>query len=367
MDLPPDITRPDAHTVLVTESPAHQRKVVQDKLAELAHTAWPAGLVSLSAFLSIDGEKVLTYSQWAEGASGREFVSGFAGTEPIEYHLYRSVAGPDRPVPGCTVVLNIEFQGPDPQRQRQWIDTVLEAMAEETDPAPGGISGHFHVSTDGTWAMPFAEWTDAQAHIDALERSTLGMVGSAPGWQRVRDFPGVKGSRFRRYTMLGSLSSPLPGPSDTEVVSDTILTKVQDSPTDWVSEHVRSYVETDGASGHIYHGSPTLLLTTLGRKSGLLRRTALIYGRDGDNYLVVGSNAAAPQHPSWYLNLLAHPRITVQVKSEQFTATARTATTAEKGRLWEHMASIFPLYDTYRHQTARDIPIVIIEPLTTAR
>jgi len=72
---------------------------------------------------------------------------------------------------------------------------------------------------------------------------------------------------------------------------------VFDSPTLWVAEHVRRYVESDGESGHRWSGVNTLLLTTRGRKSGRLRRTALIYGEDGDRYLVVGSRGGADQHP----------------------------------------------------------------------
>ena len=83
--------------------------------------------------------------------------------------------------------------------------------------------------------------------------------------------------------------------------------EVLDSPTDWVAAHIRSYVETNGENGHLYMGSPTLLLTTRGRKSGKLRRTPLIYGRDGDRYLLVASNGGCTEHPAWYLNVVAHP------------------------------------------------------------
>jgi deazaflavin-dependent oxidoreductase (nitroreductase family) len=75
-----------------------------------------------------------------------------------------------------------------------------------------------------------------------------------------------------------------------------------------VADHIHRYVETDGAEGHEWRpGVFTLLLTTRGRRSGKLRRTALIYGRDGDAYLVVASQGGDPKHPAWYLNLLAEP------------------------------------------------------------
>ena len=72
---------------------------------------------------------------------------------------------------------------------------------------------------------------------------------------------------------------------------------VVDSPTEWVAEHIHRYVESDGAEGHEWRGVPTLLLTTRGRKSGVLRRTALIYGRDGDNVVIVASKGGAPESP----------------------------------------------------------------------
>src|ERR671936_1249551 len=102
--------------------------------------------------------------------------------------------------------------------------------------------------------------------------------------------------------------------------------EVLDSPTRWVARHVRRYLETDGRSGHRWNGRNTLLLTTRGRRSGKLRRTALIYGQDGDRYLVVASNGGSRKHPSWYQNLVEHPEVEVQVGAESFAATARTAT-----------------------------------------
>ena len=137
--------------------------------------------------------------------------------------------------------------------------------------------------------------------------------------------------------------------------------EVVDSPTGWVNAHIRRYVETDGAKGHKWNGLDTLLLTTRGRRSGKLRRTALIYGTDGDRYVVVGSNGGARKHPSWYLNLLEHPEIEVQVGGEGFVARARAATGEERTRLWRLMASLFPQYDSYQKKTSREIPVVILE------
>lgn len=138
---------------------------------------------------------------------------------------------------------------------------------------------------------------------------------------------------------------------------------VSDSPVGWVRRHIRRYVETNGRSGHDWNGHDTLLLTTRGRRSGKLRRTALIYGRDGSNYLVVASGGGEPYHPAWYLNLVQNPVVIVQVGAQTFTARARAATPEEKPALWERMVAIFPKYDGYQSRTTRDIPVVILEPV----
>lgn len=138
-----------------------------------------------------------------------------------------------------------------------------------------------------------------------------------------------------------------------------------DSPVDWVAEHTRQYVETDGAEGHLWHGVPTLLLTTIGRRSGQPRRTALIYGQDGDRYLVVASNGGAAEHPLWYGNLSAQVEVEAQVGADRFRARARTASPEEKPRLWQQMTRIWPAYDEYQTKTSRDIPVVILEPVLT--
>jgi len=138
---------------------------------------------------------------------------------------------------------------------------------------------------------------------------------------------------------------------------------VIDPQDGWIGRHVRSYLDSDGRDGHLFHGMPTLLLTTRGRRTGALRRTALIYGRDGDRYVVVASNGGAAQHPAWYLNLVADPDVRVQVLADRFAARARAASDTEKPALWQQMATIFPRYDQYQANAPRDIPVVILDPV----
>jgi deazaflavin-dependent oxidoreductase (nitroreductase family) len=126
-------------------------------------------------------------------------------------------------------------------------------------------------------------------------------------------------------------------------------------------EHVKRYQETDGAEGHDWQGVSTLILTTTGRHSGQPRSTPLIYGQHENAYLVVASKGGAPEHPSWYLNILEQPEVTVQVKGDRFSARARAAGPEEKPELWELMASIWPAYNDYQAKTDRDIPVVVLE------
>ncbi|MEA2279058.1 MAG: hypothetical protein QOI62_1187 [Solirubrobacteraceae bacterium] len=127
------------------------------------------------------------------------------------------------------------------------------------------------------------------------------------------------------------------------------------------SEHVRRYVETDGEEGHDWKDVSVLILTTTGRRSGEARSVPLIYGRHGDDYLVVASKGGAPKPPAWYLNLSDDPDVTVQVRGDRFRARAHTARPDEKDELWRTMASIFPAYDDYQQRTEREIPVVVLE------
>jgi deazaflavin-dependent oxidoreductase (nitroreductase family) len=128
------------------------------------------------------------------------------------------------------------------------------------------------------------------------------------------------------------------------------------------AEHVRAYQATDGEHGHDWrNGTSTLLLTTTGRRSGEPRIAPLIYGRSGDDYLVVASKGGSDEPPGWYVNLSEEPEVDVQVGDERFRARARTATDEEKPELWREMISHWPAYDEYQRKTDRDIPVVVLE------
>ncbi|WP_415953291.1 nitroreductase family deazaflavin-dependent oxidoreductase [Streptomyces sp. KLOTTS4A1] len=130
------------------------------------------------------------------------------------------------------------------------------------------------------------------------------------------------------------------------------------SPTGWVAEQARKYEESGGTKGTTVMGAPCLLLDYQGRRSGLWRRTVLIYARDGEDYLIVASNGGSDRHPEWYLNLRANPEVRLRVETERFEARAETLTAEEKERVWPGLVELFPQYAEYREKTERDIPVV---------
>lgn len=127
-------------------------------------------------------------------------------------------------------------------------------------------------------------------------------------------------------------------------------------------EHVRRYEETAGKVGHDWNGAPCLILHTVGRKSGQTRKFALIYGRDGGDYVLIASKGGAPQNPGWYENLVAHPDVKIQVWGDVIPVTARTGTAQDKARVWRSMVAVWPGYAEYQAGTPRDIPVVLLRP-----
>jgi proline iminopeptidase len=141
----------------------------------------------------------------------------------------------------------------------------------------------------------------------------------------------------------------------------------------WMIDHTNRYLSSGGTDGHMYTITPanlpamtvpSLLLTTTGRKSGEKYLFPLFYGRAGDGYFVVASKGGAPKHPGWYQNLLAHPEVEIQVGTAKLRTRARTATGAERARLWEQAVKFFPPYADYQRKVpGREIPVVVLDPI----
>lgn len=129
------------------------------------------------------------------------------------------------------------------------------------------------------------------------------------------------------------------------------------------NEQVSVYEATDGERAWDMRGVPVVILTTMGRKSGALRKVPLMRVTDGEKYAVVASMGGAPEHPVWYLNLLANPEVTVQDKAVKRRYRAHTASGAEREQWWARAAAVWPDYDVYQTKTDREIPIVVLEPI----
>lgn len=137
---------------------------------------------------------------------------------------------------------------------------------------------------------------------------------------------------------------------------------------DWITAHLDQY-RTNPAEAHWWDGSafgghkktPTLLLTTKGRKTGRTLVMPLIYGVDGPRYVLIGSKGGAPEHPAWYLNLAANPVVDLQVVDECFKARATTVTGTERQRLFDMMTAIYPPFPAYQARTERELPVVVLE------
>lgn len=127
--------------------------------------------------------------------------------------------------------------------------------------------------------------------------------------------------------------------------------------------HTSLYRITGGRFGHRLPGIlPMLLLDHVGAKSGVKRTTPLGYIRDGDSIILVASKAGNPKHPGWFHNLRANPETTIQIGSERRAVCARVATAEERARLWPKVVSAYRGYANYQERTAREIPLVILEP-----
>ena len=126
--------------------------------------------------------------------------------------------------------------------------------------------------------------------------------------------------------------------------------------------HVRSYLETNGEIGYRWkEDSPIAILFTTGRNSGEQRTNPLIFGRDGDDVVLVASKGGAPEHPGWYRNLRANPEAEIQIMGDRWPVRARDAEGEERERFWRMMAEIWPHYDEYVTRTDRVIPVVVLE------
>lgn len=132
------------------------------------------------------------------------------------------------------------------------------------------------------------------------------------------------------------------------------------------SERTRRQVElferSDGAEGNTLRGMPVIVLTTLGAKSGKLRKNALMRVEHDGEYAVVASLGGSPTHPVWYYNVVANPHVELQDGATRRDYTAREVTGAEKALWWERAVAAYPDYAAYQRRTEREIPVFVLTP-----
>ena len=134
------------------------------------------------------------------------------------------------------------------------------------------------------------------------------------------------------------------------------------SPQDYVRKQVELYESSGGAEGNTMRGKPVIILSSRGAKSGNIRKTPLMRVEHDGTYAVVASQGGAPEHPTWYHNLVADPHVELQDGPVRQDLTARELTGDEKATWWERAVAAWPDYANYQKKTDRQIPVFVLEP-----
>jgi deazaflavin-dependent oxidoreductase (nitroreductase family) len=140
------------------------------------------------------------------------------------------------------------------------------------------------------------------------------------------------------------------------------------SAAKWVRDQVELYESSGGTRGTTLRdtGLPVVIMTNRGVRSGKLRKTPVMRVEYDGRYAAVASQGGAPQHPSWYHNLLADPHVELQDGPRRWDMRARLVTGAERAEWWERAVAAFPSYADYQRKTEREIPVFVLEPLGEA-
>jgi F420H(2)-dependent quinone reductase len=136
------------------------------------------------------------------------------------------------------------------------------------------------------------------------------------------------------------------------------------STSDWARENAEKYMESGGTEGTELKGKPVILLTTVGAKTGKIRKTPLMRVEHGGEYAVVASLGGAPKHPVWYHNIKAHPRVELQDGPTNQEYEAREVSGDEKAVWWQRAVDAWPDYADYQTKTDRQIPVFVLTPVS---
>jgi deazaflavin-dependent oxidoreductase (nitroreductase family) len=135
------------------------------------------------------------------------------------------------------------------------------------------------------------------------------------------------------------------------------------SPEQWVRDQVELYESSGGKEGTTLRGMPVVLLSTLGARSGKVRKIPLMRVEHDGRYAVVASMGGAPRHPVWYHNVVANPLVELQDGPVRQDMAARELSGTEKAEWWDRAVAAFPDYAAYQQRTDREIPVFVLEPV----
>lgn len=132
------------------------------------------------------------------------------------------------------------------------------------------------------------------------------------------------------------------------------------STSEWARTQAERFEATNGSEANDLKGMPVIVLTTVGAKSGNLRKTALMRVEHEGEYAVVASLGGAPKHPVWYFNIVKHPHVELQDRAVKLDYLAREVTGEEKAAWWERAVAAYPPYAEYQAKTEREIPVFVL-------
>lgn len=135
------------------------------------------------------------------------------------------------------------------------------------------------------------------------------------------------------------------------------------STSDWARENAELYMSSGGTQGTELKGKPVILLTTIGAKTGKIRKTPLMRVEHDGEYAVVASLGGAPKNPVWYYNIVKHPRVELQDGTTTGDYEAREVFGDEKATWWQRAVEVWPDYADYQRKTDREIPVFVLTPI----
>ena len=145
----------------------------------------------------------------------------------------------------------------------------------------------------------------------------------------------------------------------------TLKGEYRPSPEKWVRDQVEAYEASGGTEATTLRGVPVVVVTSLGAKSNLLRKNPVMRVEHDGSYALVASKGGAPEHPTWYHNMVAHPTVELQDGSDRRDYTVRVAEGDERATWWERAVAVWPDYADYQTETDRQIPVFVAEPASS--